>query len=142
MVLLFLFAGCIEEQVKVKEVKPWVGKWNSVNYTDSTGNQYPWIGVYHYYADGTFSSQGLSPSRDMLLTDPSSIEEYESLFDYYRAGYGTYSVNEAEGIITYEYVANLRTHRVSKPTEVSFELKGDSLTLKYEEMQVQILLIR
>lgn len=141
-VLLFLFLGCKEQQVEVKDVKPWIGKWNSVNYTDSTGNQYPWIGVFHYYEDGTFSNQGLTPARDTLASDPTTIEEYKALFDFYRAGYGTYSVDEMEGKLTYEYVSNLRTHRIGKPTEISFQVKGDSLMLKYEEMQVHILLIR
>ena len=134
LILLYNFWGCQQVESE-KEMKPWVGKWTFVEFTDSAGVKYPAIGVYHYYDNGTFASQIItSMDRPNLTSDPSTPEEYKAAFDDYRAGFGTYNVNEEEGSLNYEYTSNLRPHRVGQPsTKVYFEVKDDIMTLNYKE---------
>ena len=134
LILFYNFWGCQQVESE-KEMKPWVGKWTFVEFADSAGVKSPGIGVYHYYDNGTFASQIVtSMDRPNLTSAPSTIEEYKAAFDGYRAGYGTYTVNEEDGSLTYEYTANLRPHRVRQPTQVHFEVKYDTMTLNYKEL--------
>lgn len=133
LILFYNFWGCQQVESE-KEMKPWVGKWTFVELVDSAGVKSPGIGVYHYYDNGTFASQIItSMDRPNLTSNPSTFEEYKAAFDGYRAGYGTYTVNEEEGSLTYEYTSNLRPHRVGQPTQVYFEVKDDIMTLNYKE---------
>jgi hypothetical protein len=140
-ILFYTFCGC-QPSDSGKQVKPWVGKWVFIEYSDSTGAMHAWEGVYHYYDNGTFSSQILSPDRPSLTSDPSTLEEYKAAFDEYRAGYGTYTVNEEEGSLTYVYKSNMRPHRVGQPTLVYFEVKDDVMFLNYREMGIILTLKR
>ncbi len=134
LILFYTFWGCQQVESE-KEMKPWVGKWTFVEFADSAGVKSPGEGVYHYNDDGTFASQIItSIERPNLTADPSTLEEYKAAFEGYRAGYGTYTVNEEEGSITYEYTSNMRPHRVGQPTKVYFEVKDDNMNFNYKEL--------
>lgn len=126
------FVGCQQTESESK-TKPWVGKWLFVEYEDSAGVKSAASGVYHYYDNGTFASQILTADRPGLTANPSTPEEYKAAFDGYRAGFGTYTVNEEEGTLTYEYSSNLRPHRIGQPTKVYFEVMNNTMTLEYRE---------
>lgn len=133
LILFYTFWGCQQVEPE-KEMKPWAGKWTFVEFADSAGVKSPGKGVYHYYDNGTFASQIVTSfERPNLTADPSTPEQYKAAFDGYRAGFGTYTVNEEEGSLTYEYTSNLRPHRVGQPTKVYFEVKDDMMTLNYKE---------
>jgi hypothetical protein len=133
LILSYALWSCQETESENK-AKPWVGKWTFIAYVDSGGATYPGKGVYHFYGDGTFTTQMIeSLDRPNLTSSPSTLAEYEATFDQYRAGFGTYTVNEEEGSLIYEYTSNLRPHRVGKPTKVYFEFKDDTMTLNYKE---------
>lgn len=124
-----LIAGC---QQKV-ESKPWEGSWIVSNWTTPDGEVLPTKGLYHYYPDGKFASQLMIPERLDLDADPETLEELADAFSTYRAGFGTYSVDEQAGKLTYSYDSNMRTHRVKdEPTTVSFELTADGMVFTYD----------
>jgi len=134
LILFYTFWGCQRTESENK-TKPWVGKWIFVEFADSAGVKSPGLGIYHYYDNGTFASQIItSMDRPNLTSDPATFEEYKAAFDGYRAGYGTYTVNEEEGSLTYEYTSNMRPHRVRQPTQVYFEVKDDIMMLNYKEV--------
>jgi len=110
---------------------------------DSSGVKFSDMGLYHYYNNGTFSSQlitSLDPPK--LTSNPSTPGEYMAAFDVYRAGFGTYTINEEEDTLTYEYTSNLRPHRIGQPTKVAFTVDDDLMTLIYNAGQITITLKR
>jgi hypothetical protein len=113
--------------------KPWVGKWSLVRIVSPEGEELAANGVWHYYADGTFSSQFGLVDRPSLEADPTEADEYQAAFDSYRAGFGTYTVDESGDSLTYEYVGNLRPHRIGQPTVLTIEVFGDTLTARTAE---------
>ncbi len=122
-------AGC---QQKV-ESKPWEGRWIVSSWTTPDGDVQPSKGLYHYYPDGKFASQVMIPERLDLDADPETLEELADAFSTYRAGYGTYSVDEQAGKLTYSYDSNMRTHRVKdEPTTVAFEITDEDMVFTYE----------
>jgi hypothetical protein len=132
LIMLYAFGNCQQQPKSETEIKPWVGKWVVIEGTDSSGMKFSESGVYHYYANGTFSSQLItSLDRPALTSNPSTPGEYVAAFDRYRAGFGRYKVNEAEGTLIYEYICNLRPHRIEQPTKVSFKVENDKMTLIY-----------
>ncbi len=124
-----LIAGC---QQKV-ESKPWEGSWIVSSWTTSDGEVQPTKGLYHYYPDGKFASQLMIPERLDLDANPETLEELKDAFSTYRAGFGTYSVDEEAGKLTYSYDSNMRTHRVKdEPTTVAFEITDDDMVFTYD----------
>lgn len=122
-----LSTGC---QQKV-ESKPWEGRWIFSNVTTPDGNVVPCKGIFHYYADGKFAHQIMIPGRLDLDADPETLEELENAFSTYRAGFGTYSVDEQAGTYTVSYDANLRSKRIKagKTYTYSYELTSDGLAV-------------
>ena len=72
-------------------------------------------------------------NRLELTSDPSSCEEVQAVFDSYRAGFGTYTVNEEEGSLTYEYESNLRPHRIGQPSKAKLQVKENQMILDFGE---------
>jgi hypothetical protein len=118
---------------------PWTGKWIAIQGISTADGELAIGGVYHYYANGTFASQIAFDEREALEADPSTPEEYKMLFDTYRAGYGTYTVNEPKDTLTYQYVSNMRTHRIASPTSFNFTVSGDTMIVRYEEFSLTFL---
>ncbi len=141
--IMFCILWTCQQPKVAEETKPWVGKWMVVEGVDSSGVQFSDIGVYHYYNNGTFSSQLItSLDRPNLTSNPSTPGEYMAAFDVYRAGFGTYTINEKEDTLTYEYISNLRPHRIGQPTKVSFTVDNDIMTLIYNGGAITITLKR
>lgn len=101
-----LSTGC---QPKV-ESKPWEGRWIFSNVTTPDGDVVPCKGIFHHYADGKFAHQIMIPGRLDLDADPETLEELENAFSTYKAGFGTYSVDEQAGTLTLSCDGNLRSH--------------------------------
>jgi hypothetical protein len=130
----YTLGNCQQQKKSEIGTNPWVGKWTVAEGTDSSGVKFSERGVYHYYGNGTFASQLVtSVETPKLASDPSTPGEYQAAFDVYRAGFGSYSVNEEEGIMTYQYSSNMRPHRIGKPTDVSIKVEQDIMTLNYNE---------
>ncbi|MCH7528416.1 MAG: lipocalin-like domain-containing protein [Candidatus Marinimicrobia bacterium] len=125
-----LIAGCKQKV----ESKPWEGSWIVSNWATPDGEELPLKGLAHYYPDGKFASQMMESERLDLDTDPETLEELKDSFSTYRAGFGTYSVDEQAGKLTYSYDGNMRTHRVKdEPTTVTLEITGDDMVFNYDE---------
>jgi hypothetical protein len=134
LMTFYTLGNCQKQKETEMGTKPWIGKWTVFEGTDSSGVKFSERGVYHYYKNGTFASQLVtSIETPAIASDPSTPEEYQAAFDVYRAGYGTYSVNEEADIMTYQYSANMRPHRIGRPTEVAIQVKQDILTLNYND---------
>ena len=140
VVLVACLVACQPAENPADTPKPWVGKWIAVGAVSDTEGELTISGVYHYYANRTFASQISFKDRPALEEDPSDPNEYKSLFDTYRAGFGTYSVNASEDTLTYEYSSNMRTHRIASPTSFQFTVAGDTMHVTYE--MVKIILAR
>jgi len=130
-----LSAGC---QPKV-ESKPWEGRWIFSNVTSPDGDVMPLKGITHYYADGRFAFQLMEPDRLDLDADPETFEELENAFSTYKAGFGTYSVDEQAGTITESYDGNLRSRRLKKERTDSYELTPDG-SRTYLSKRLEILI--
>jgi hypothetical protein len=121
------------------KAEPWTGKWIAIQGINEAEGEMAIGGVYHYYANGTFASQIGFDEREALEADPSTPEQYKVLFDTYRAGYGTYTVNEAKDTLTYQYTSNMRTHRIASPTSFRFTVSGDTMMVHYEAFTLTFL---
>ncbi len=130
IITIFIFAGCQQQTEPTKKTDIWVGKWILTKAVHEETGEFKGQAIFHYYANGTFASQVSFPDRPTLTADPNTLEEYKGAFDSYRAGFGTYSINEAKDTLTYEYSCNLRPHRIASPTSFYFEVIGDTLILK------------
>jgi len=130
--LALCLIGCQPAGEPAGEAKPWTGKWVVVRGMSDADGELAIGGLYHYYADGTFASQLFLTDRETLEADPSTPEQYSALFDTYRAGHGTYTVNDAEDTLTYQYTSNMRTHRIASPTSFHFTVSGDTMEVRYE----------
>jgi len=130
IITILILAGCQQQTEPAKKTNPWVGKWTLIKAVHEETGEINGQAVFHYYANGTFASQVSFPDRPTLTADPNSLEEYKSAFDSYRAGFGTYTINESKDTLNYEYSCNLRPHRIASPTSFYFEVIGDTLTLK------------
>ncbi len=131
---LLLLIGFLVDSCQTKvESKPWEGRWTLSKVISPEGDEQAASGLYHYYSDGNFASQAVGPDQAALESDPVTLEELTAAVVGYRAGFGTYSVDEQAGILTYSYEANLRTHRQEdEPTPVPFEITPDGMVFTYD----------
>jgi hypothetical protein len=117
-----------------------VGAWNLVSlYSQDPSGQtsYPFgrnaRGRLIYEPNGRMAVQVMNPNRprfassDLLLT---SEAEVRAAFDGYGAYYGTYSVDQGEGIIVHHVEAALIPNWVGTDQVRHFEFQGNRLTLK------------
>jgi hypothetical protein len=136
--LALLLAACQPSGEPLAEAEPWTGKWIAVRGTSDAEGELAIDGVYQYHTNGTFASQISFLDRTALEADPATPEEYKVLFDTYRAGYGTYTVNETKDTLTYQYTANMRTHRIASPTSFHFTVSGDTMEVRYESVALTL----
>ncbi len=131
---LLLLIGLLVNSCQTKvESKPWEGRWTVSKIISPEGDELAHSGLYHYYSDGKFASQLVGPDRAAVKSDPVTLEELTAAMADYRAGFGTYSVDEQAGILTYSYEANLRTHRQEdEPTPVPFEITPDGMVFTWD----------
>ena len=127
LLLIFILATTISAQQN-GSASPWIGKWILIEAIDPEGVGVEELGVWHYYSDGTFSSQLIVKDQPKLEYEPSTAEEFADVFRSYRAGFGTYTVNETGDTLTYEYQANMRPHRIGQPTKVFLQIEGNKMT--------------
>ncbi len=132
---LLLLVGFLVNSCQTKvESKPWEGRWTLSKVISPEGDELVFSGLYHYYSDGKFTSQLVGPDRAALESDPVTLEELTAAVADYRAGFGTYSVDEQAGILAYSYETNLRTHRQKdEPTPVPFEITPDGMVFTYDD---------
>jgi len=127
---ILLLIGCQQQTESAKKTEPWVGKWVLEKAVHEETGEFKGNAIFHYYENGTFASQVSFNDRPTLTSDPNTSEEYKNAFDSYRAGFGTYTVNESKDTLTYEYNYNLRPHRIASPSSFYFEVIGDTMKLK------------
>ncbi len=132
---LLLLVGFLVNSCQTKvESKSWEGRWTLSKIISAEGDELAYFGLYHYYSDGKFSSHLVGPDRVVLESNPVTLEELTDAVADYRAGFGTYSVDEDAGMLTYSYEANLRTHRQKgEKTPVAFEITPDGMVFTYDE---------
>jgi len=128
-------------QVMSKEVIPkLVGSWKLISFhsQDFSGQKtYPFgkdaQGRLIYEPNGRMAVQLMNPDRprfasgDLLLT---SEAEVRAAFDGYAGYYGTYSVDQGEGIIVHHVEAAHIPNWVGTDQVRHFEFQGNHLTLK------------
>ena len=89
-------------------------------------------GLITYDATGHMSVQIMRdprPSFDSGRDRPGTPEEYKAAYDGYYAYFGTYEVNEVEGIILHRVRASLWPREVGREYRRHVKLSGDRLTL-------------
>ncbi len=130
--MLFL-TGCQQQMEYEKETEPWVGKWilkSAVN--QQTREEAKVQGIFHLYENGTFTSQTSWGDRPAAASGTKTLEDYKELFNTYRAGYGTYTINATKDTLSYVYSHNMRPHRINDtPTVFYFKVTGDTMIVKH-----------
>jgi hypothetical protein len=92
------------------------------------------VGRLTYDAMGRMSAQIMRPDRPKFRADDAArtgtAEEKITAFDGYTAYYGTYTVNEAERVVTHHVEASLYPNWVGSDQRRPYEFSGDRLTLR------------
>ena len=114
------------------ESKPWEGRWILSQVTTPSGSVMANVrGIHHNYADGKFTNNIMFSDRLDLGSSPTTLEEFRNVVSTYYAGFGTYSVDEQAGTITFSYDGSLRPHRMKAGTTYRhrYELTPEGLTM-------------
>ena len=116
-IMLFLIGASYVSSQEKADSKPWEGRWILSQVTTPSGNIMTNVsGIHHNYADGKFTSHAMFPGRLDLGSSPTTLEEFRNVVSTYYAGFGTYSVDEQAGTITFSYDGSLRPHRMKAGT--------------------------
>lgn len=143
LILLLLGGSCAKEMnpsMSSNITPKLVGAWNLVSFDaqDPSGQtSYPFgrkaQGRLIYEANGRMAVQLMNPDRprfasgDLLLT---SEAEVRAAFNGYAAYYGSYSVDQGQGIIVHHVEAAHIPNWVGTDQVRHFEFQGNRLTLK------------
>jgi hypothetical protein len=143
LILLLLGGSCAKEMnhnMSSIITPQLVGTWNLVSFYaqgPSGKTSYPFgrkaQGRLIYEANGRMAVQLMNPDRprfasgDLLLT---SEAEVRAAFDGYAAYYGSYSLDQGQGILVHHIEAAHLPNWVGTDQVRHFELQGNRLTLK------------
>ena len=115
------------------------GAWNLVSFEvrRSDGEiMYPFgrdaDGILIYEADGYFSVQLMQRDRPKFASGDiqnGTVDEISSAYKGYISYYGTYVVDEAEGVMTHQVRGSLFPNWVGEDQRRYFKLSGSQLTL-------------
>ena len=116
-----------------------VGSWKlvSVESRDTEGKPiYPYgvnpAGMIVYDSRGNMSVQIMDPNCPRFVSQDQhsgSFEEIKLAFEGYTAYYGTYEINENDGIVIHQVTGSMYPNRIGKDQIRFFKLNGDELTL-------------
>jgi hypothetical protein len=143
LILLLIGGSCAKEvdHSRSSNMAPkFVGTWNLVSLyaQDSSGQtSYPFgrkaQGRLIYEPNGRMAVQLMNPDRPRFASDDllrTSEAEVRAAFDGYAAYYGSYSVDQGEGIIVHHVEAAHIPNWVGTDQVSHFEFQGNRLTLK------------
>ena len=143
LILLLIGGSCAKEMnhsMSSNMAPKLVGTWNLVSFysQDPSGQtSYPFgrkaQGRLIYEANGRMAVQLMNPDRPKFASDDllrTSEAEVRAAFDGYAAYYGSYTVDQSEGIIVHHVEAAHIPNWVGTDQVRHFELQGNRLTLK------------
>jgi hypothetical protein len=115
-----------------------VGNWGLVSFEAVSGGhtEYPFgpdaIGLLTYDGASRMAVQIMKTGRPFFASDDQddgTVEEFAAAFKGYAAYYGTYSVDEQEGVVTHHVAASMYPNWVGSDQRREVLLEGDRLTL-------------
>ena len=117
-----------------------VGTWRLVSfvYELANGAEIPAygerpLGLLVYDANGFMTAQIMNPDRPRFVSGDrrtGTLDELHAAVEGYIAYFGTYEVDEAEGIVTHRELGDLFPNAVGTRQKRFFSLDGDRLALR------------
>jgi len=133
MIILTLASPCFAQSDRDK----FIGTWRLISYEDPTPNQdrptKDAVGYIIYDSTGHMAVQinrrSDRPKFKAGSATKGTPEEIKAAFVNYTAYYGTYEVNEKEGIVIHRLEGSVFPNDIGKDNIRYYELSGDRITL-------------
>ncbi len=123
------------------------GTWKLVLFQDRESEDDPWqndfgdppLGYFMYDAAGNASIQIMKTPPVRVAADGPTAAQALDIFNGYIAYFGTYEVDEAQGLIVHRVSGGLNPNDIGADQKRPFELQGDRLIIGDRKTWIRIL---
>ncbi|MFX0197842.1 MAG: ester cyclase [Candidatus Hodarchaeota archaeon] len=125
--------GLLEQLKTEKKDNPFVGKWNffeqvSVDGEDATRES---VGFDIYLQNGFYTHTWMLLDGPKLEGPPKTIDDYNSIIDFYHSHFGKYSFNLEDSTLTWANEGNLLPYRRNVPFTFKIKIVQDTLFYRF-----------
>jgi len=138
-VILFLYLGIFvscQNDVTSEPSNPFVGTWKHFGAVDTTGNEIEFfkdeLGYITFLEDGTFISLGFRKNFPQTGMKPSTLEEYEEIFNNSWGRIGTYKFDFENKKEHLKYTYDLNPQSIGREITLNFKAVGDTASLWFD----------